>query len=30
VTDQVRMSETPGDYRFPLVPRGANQPQWLA
>jgi len=30
VTDQVRMSQTPGYYRFPLVPRGANQPQWLA
>lgn len=29
VTEQVRMSETPGRYRFVLEPRGAAQPQWL-
>ena len=30
VTEQVRMSATPGQYRFPLLPRGAAQPAWLA
>jgi crotonobetainyl-CoA:carnitine CoA-transferase CaiB-like acyl-CoA transferase len=29
VTDQVRMSATPGHYRFPLEPRGASDPVWL-
>jgi crotonobetainyl-CoA:carnitine CoA-transferase CaiB-like acyl-CoA transferase len=29
VTDQVRMSETPGRYRHILVPRGASRPAWL-
>jgi crotonobetainyl-CoA:carnitine CoA-transferase CaiB-like acyl-CoA transferase len=29
VTDQVRMSETPGPYRHILVPRGASRPAWL-
>ncbi|HEV3358403.1 MAG TPA: CoA transferase [Pseudonocardiaceae bacterium] len=29
VTEQVRMSLTPGRYRFPLLPRGAAQPSWL-
>lgn len=29
VTEQVRMSATPGSYRFPLLPRGAAQPVWL-
>ena len=29
VTEQVRMSVTPGRYRFPLLPRGAAQPDWL-
>lgn len=29
VTDQVVMSKTPGHYRFPLVPRGSNRPEWL-
>ncbi len=28
VTDQVRMSRTPGFYRIPLVPRGASRPEW--
>ncbi|MDQ0391809.1 CoA transferase [Labrys monachus] len=28
VTDQVRMSRTPGFYRVPLVPRGASRPEW--
>ncbi|HJP78498.1 MAG TPA: CoA transferase [Pseudonocardiaceae bacterium] len=30
VTEQVRMSATPGRYRFPLLPRGAAEPAWLA
>ncbi|TCP53598.1 CoA transferase family III [Tamaricihabitans halophyticus] len=30
VTDQVRMSETPGEYRHVLVPRGSCRPQWLS
>jgi crotonobetainyl-CoA:carnitine CoA-transferase CaiB-like acyl-CoA transferase len=29
VTDQVQMSETPGYYKVPLVPRGSSQPIWL-
>lgn len=29
VTDQVQMSQTPGSYAFPLVPRGSSQPIWL-
>jgi crotonobetainyl-CoA:carnitine CoA-transferase CaiB-like acyl-CoA transferase len=28
VTDQVKMSRTPGFYRIPLVPRGASRPEW--
>ncbi|KAA9151165.1 carnitine dehydratase [Amycolatopsis acidicola] len=28
VTDQVRMSATPGEYPFVLVPRGSDRPQW--
>ncbi|AFA73479.1 putative CoA transferase family protein [Gordonia polyisoprenivorans VH2] len=30
VTDQVRMSQTPGRYRTVLVPRGSCRPEWLA
>ena len=29
VTDQVKMSGTPGSYAFPLVPRGSSQALWL-
>jgi crotonobetainyl-CoA:carnitine CoA-transferase CaiB-like acyl-CoA transferase len=29
VTDQVQMSETPGFYKVPLVPRGSSQSAWL-
>ena len=29
VTEQVRMSRTPGRYEVPLVPRGASRPVWL-
>lgn len=29
VTDQVRMSDTPGAYRQILVPRGSQRAQWL-
>jgi crotonobetainyl-CoA:carnitine CoA-transferase CaiB-like acyl-CoA transferase len=29
VTDQVRMSATPGSYRFVLLPRGSSPPEWL-
>lgn len=29
VTDQVRMSVTPGGYRHPLLPRGASRPGWV-
>ncbi|MFI0470355.1 CoA transferase [Saccharopolyspora sp. 5N102] len=29
VTDQVRMTETPGAYRHVLLPRGASRPEWL-
>ncbi|MDI2028048.1 CoA transferase [Saccharopolyspora sp. TS4A08] len=29
VTDQVRMSATPGHYRHVLLPRGASRPAWL-
>jgi hypothetical protein len=30
VTDQVRMSATPGDYRHVLLPRGSCRPEWEA
>lgn len=30
VTDQVRMSGTPGRYPFTLVPRGSCRPEWTA
>lgn len=29
VTDQVRMSRTPGGYRMVMMPRGSGQPVWL-
>ena len=29
VTDQVRMSATPGAYGTVLVPRGSSAPEWL-
>ncbi len=29
VTEQVRMSRTPGRYAVPLVPRGSSKPVWL-
>ena len=29
VTDQVRMSATPGHYAVPLVPRGSSRPEWI-
>ncbi|MEV7597332.1 CoA transferase [Kitasatospora sp. NPDC089797] len=29
ITDQVRMSDTPGAYRQILVPRGSQRPEWL-
>jgi crotonobetainyl-CoA:carnitine CoA-transferase CaiB-like acyl-CoA transferase len=29
VTDQVKMSGTPGKFGVPLVPRGASRPEWL-
>ena len=29
VTDQTHMSETPGEYRTVLVPRGSCRPEWL-
>lgn len=29
VTDQVRMSQTPGRYPFGLMPLGADRPEWL-
>ncbi|WP_345034737.1 hypothetical protein [Kutzneria kofuensis] len=29
VTEQVRMSLTPGRYAVPLVPRGSCKPVWL-
>jgi hypothetical protein len=29
VTDQVKMSRTPGSYRTVLVPRGTSKPAWL-
>ncbi|HEX3784313.1 MAG TPA: CoA transferase [Pseudonocardiaceae bacterium] len=29
VTEQVRMSGTPGHYRIPLLPRGSSRPVWL-
>jgi hypothetical protein len=29
VTDQVKMSGTPGQFRVPLVPRGASRAEWL-
>jgi len=30
VTDQVKMSATPGFFKFPVVPRGSSKPEWLA
>ncbi len=30
MTDQVRMSGTPGHYRHVLLPRGGSAPEWLA
>ncbi|WP_345499019.1 CoA transferase [Nocardia callitridis] len=29
ITDQVRMSRTPGRYRTVLIPRGSARPEWL-
>lgn len=29
VTDQVRMSRTPGGYRMVMMPRGSGRPEWL-
>ncbi|MGW3661245.1 CoA transferase [Streptomyces sp. NPDC005151] len=29
ITDQVKMSGTPGSYRHILVPRGSGRPEWL-
>jgi hypothetical protein len=29
VTDQVAMSDTPGSFAVPLVPRGASKAEWL-
>jgi hypothetical protein len=29
-TDRTRRSETPGRYRFILVPRGSSGPEWVA
>jgi hypothetical protein len=29
VTDQGEMSETPGSFKFPVVPRGSSKPVWL-
>jgi len=29
VTDQVKMSESPGSFRFPVLPRGSSKPVWL-
>ncbi|WP_436563511.1 hypothetical protein [Kitasatospora sp. HPMI-4] len=29
ITDQVKMSDTPGAYRHILLPRGACRPEWL-
>ncbi|MBB4688137.1 CoA transferase [Amycolatopsis jiangsuensis] len=28
VTEQIRMSETPGHYTNPLIPRGSHRPEW--
>lgn len=28
VTEQIRMSETPGYYTNPLIPRGSHRPEW--
>lgn len=30
VTEQVQMSQTPGQYPFGLMPRGSGRPEWLA
>jgi hypothetical protein len=30
MTDQVVMSRTPGSFKTVLVPRGSNNPEWLA
>jgi hypothetical protein len=29
LTDQVRMSRTPGSFNTVLVPRGSSKPEWL-
>lgn len=29
MTEQVRMSQTPGHYAYPLTPRGSFRPEWL-
>ncbi len=29
VTEQVRMSQTPGYYSYPLIPRGSHRPEWI-
>ncbi|MGN0095305.1 MAG: CoA transferase [Corynebacterium sp.] len=29
VTEQVRMSRTPGGYTYPLIPRGSHRPAWI-
>jgi hypothetical protein len=29
MTDQVRMSRTPGSFNTVLVPRGSSKPEWL-
>ncbi|BGE81140.1 CoA transferase [Staphylococcus petrasii] len=28
ITEQVKMSETPGHYKYTLLPRGSSQPEW--
>ncbi|MDX3265028.1 CoA transferase [Streptomyces sp. NPDC093228] len=28
VTEQIRMSQTPGYYTYPLIPRGSHRPEW--
>lgn len=30
VTDQVSMPQTPGFFKFPVVPRGSSEPVWLS
>ena len=29
LTEQIEMSETPGEYKTVLVPRGSSRPEWL-